>query len=122
LHLLAGTNDIAGNTGEMTQAESLENIRSMIQQAQAQNIKVLLGAILPADAFHWRPTVRPLERILSLNKALQALAQTMGIPFIDYHSAMCDENGAMRADLADDGVHPNVHGYRIMEKVLSQFL
>lgn len=122
LHLLAGTNDIAGNTGEMTQAETVENIRSMIQQAQAHNMEVLLGAVLPADVFHWRPTVRPLERILLLNKSLQALAQTMGIPLVDYHSAMCDEKGAMRIDLADDGVHPNANGYRIMEEVLSQFL
>lgn len=122
LHLLAGTNDIAGNTGEMSLTETVENIRLMIQIAKANTIQVYLGAVLPADIFNWRPSVRPLNQIIELNKQLQLLSEIEGITFIDYHSAMRNEIGAMNADLADDGVHPNLLGYKRMEIVFEQML
>lgn len=115
LHLLAGTNDIAGNTGDMSLAETVENIRLMIQLAKANTIQVYLGAVLPADFFNWRPSVRPLNQIIELNKQLQLLSEMEKITFIDYHTAMRNEIGALNPDLADDGVHPNTLGYKRME-------
>ncbi len=115
LHLLAGTNDIAGNTGDMSLAETVENIRLMIQIAKANTIQVYLGAVLPADFFNWRPSVRPLNQIIELNKQLQLLSEMEGITFIDYHTAMRNEIGALNPDFADDGVHPNALGYKRME-------
>ncbi len=115
LHILAGTNDIAGNTGDMSLAETVENIRLMIQLAKANNIQVCLGAVLPAEVFNWRPLVRPLNQIIELNKQLQLLSEMEGITFIDYHTAMRNEIGALNPDLSDDGVHPNTLGYKRME-------
>ena len=122
LHILAGTNDIAGNTGEMSLTETIENIRLMIQIAKANTIQVYLGAVLPAAIFHWRPSVRPLNQIIELNKQLQLLSEMEGITFIDYHTAMRNEIGAMNPVLADDGVHPNLLGYKRMESVFEQLL
>lgn len=122
LHILAGTNDIAGNTGEMSLIETVENIRLMIQIAKANTIQVYLGAVLPADFFNWRPSVRPLNQIIELNKQLQLLSKMEEIAFIDYHTAMRNEIGAMNPDLADDGVHPNLLGYKRMEIVFEQLL
>ncbi len=122
LHLLAGTNDIAGNTGDMSLAETVENIRLMIQLSKANNIQVYLGAVLPADFFNWRPSVHPLNQIIELNKQLQLLSEMEGITFIDYHTAMRNEIGALNPDFADDGVHPNLLGYKRMEIVFEQLL
>jgi lysophospholipase L1-like esterase len=120
LHLLAGTNDIAGNTGDMSLTETVENIRLMIQLAKANNIHVYLGAVLPAEVFSWRPSVRPLNQIIELNKQLQLLTEMEEITFIDYHTAMRNETGALNPDFADDGVHPNTLGYKRMESVFEQ--
>jgi lysophospholipase L1-like esterase len=122
LHLLAGTNDIAGNTGEMSLNETVENIRLMIQIAKTNTIQVYLGAVLPASIFQWRPSVRPLFQIIELNRQLQLLAEMEGIPFIDYHSVMRNEIGAMNHELTYDGVHPNLLGYKRMEDVFEQKL
>jgi len=122
LHILAGTNDIAGNTGDMTLNETVENIRLMIHLAKANTIQVYLGAVLPAEVFNWRASVRPLNQIIELNKQLQLLSKMEGIIFIDYHTAMRNEIGGLNPDLADDGVHPNKEGYILMANILEIYL
>lgn len=118
VHILAGTNDVAGNTGP-TRAEDFEgNIRSMVEIAKANGIEVIVGSIPPAAAFTWRPEVRPVPIIAALNEWLRDYAAREGIEFIDYYRALAGPNGELRADLGNDGVHPNRKGYAVMRALL----
>ena len=115
LHLLAGTNDVAGNTGPVDDDTIVANLAMMIAVAQDAGIEVLLGAIPPAAAFWWRSELRPADRIVALNRRLAALARARRCRWLDYHHALDDGHGGLRADLSDDGVHPNAAGYAAME-------
>lgn len=115
VHILAGTNDIAGNTGPMTLDMTLSNVRAMAAIAQDAGIAVLLGSVPPALQFGWRPGSRPAEKIRDLNKLLKAFAEERGFGWIDYHAALDDGAGGLRSELSKDGVHPNLAGYKIME-------
>lgn len=112
--ILAGTNDIAGNTGPATLEMIQDNIASMADFAKANGIRVVLASVLPASAFPWRPELRPAQQIVALNAWLESHAAENGFIYLDYHTAMADEAQGLRAELSDDGVHPNVAGYRIM--------
>jgi lysophospholipase L1-like esterase len=118
VHVLAGTNDIAGNTGPSTVQDYKNNIMSMVELAQANGIDVILGSIPPAAAFPWRREIEPLPRIAELNAWLREFAKHKRIRFIDYHSALAGAAGELKADLGDDGVHPNEKGYAIMRKLI----
>jgi len=118
---LAGTNDIAGNTGPMTDDEISGNIASMAEIAAANNIKVVLGSILPTSNYHQGPnqpapqTVqRPLARIRALNDWMKRYASDKGHIYLDYFSAMIDDKGMLRTELSGDDLHPNEAGYAIM--------
>ncbi len=113
--ILAGTNDIAGNTGRMTLEQTRDNIISMVQLAQANGIKVVLSSILPAFDYPWKPGLEPAEKIFSINKMLKEFAVKNNIVYLDYFSAMADERKGLRQGLGEDGVHPNLAGYKIME-------
>lgn len=115
VHILAGTNDIAGNTGPMTNEMTMANIRAMAAIARDAGIGVILGAVPPAAAFPWRPEVRPAATIIALNQLLKGFAQEKGFGWIDYHAAFDDGNGGMVSGYARDGVHPVLAGYKIME-------
>lgn len=123
VHILAGTNDIAGNTGP-TDAEAFKNnIRAMVELAQANNIRVVLGSILPVDTFPWAPKLKPAPQILALNAWLKAYAAQRGAIYADYYGAMVDaSSGGLRKDLTFDGVHPATQGYRIMRGVAEKAL
>lgn len=112
--ILAGTNDVAGNTGPMTPEMTLDNIKSMVEMAQANHIKVVLCSIPPAADFPWRRGLEPAPRIRSLNEQLQAYAKSAGATWVDYYSALADENGGMKPGLSSDGVHPTPQGYALM--------
>lgn len=112
--ILAGTNDIAGNTGDATQEMIADNIRSMAEIAQANGIRVILASVLPAADYPWKPGRDPAPKIIALNAWMTQYAAANGIVYLDYHSAMSDGNGGMREGLSGDGVHPNEAGYRIM--------
>ncbi len=117
LVLNAGTNDIAENAGEYHEEMTFGHICSMIELAQAHHIKVILTSVLPAARFGWRPEVTPVEKIRSLNRRLQAYAEENGIPYVDYYAAMVNlADGSL--PYADDGVHPTVEGYLIMESLV----
>ncbi|MBX3594807.1 GDSL-type esterase/lipase family protein [Sphingomonas sp.] len=122
VHIMAGTNDIAGNTGPMTLAQSRDNIAAMAILAKAQGVRVLIGSVPPAAAFRWRPEKRPANDIVALNAMLRALSRRLGADWIDYHAALATPEGGMREGLARDGVHPLVAGYEVMERVLAPHL
>lgn len=122
VHIMAGTNDVAGNTGPATLQDVKNNLMSMVELARAQDIDVLLGSIPPAAAFDWRPGLDPRPFITELNIWLREYATANDIVYIDYHTALVDANGALRSDYGNDGVHPNRVGYAVMRKVLAPHL
>jgi len=116
--ILAGTNDIAGNTGPMTNEEIQGNLASMGELAHAHNMKVVLSSITPVSEYHVRgtpqTTTRPMERIKAMNEWMKSYAASHGDTYLDYFSAMIDDKGLMRAELTEDDLHPNAKGYAIM--------
>lgn len=122
VHIMAGTNDIAGNTGPMTQEMTRDNIRGMVAIAQRNRIKVILASIPPAASFPWRPGLNTLQPIRELNQWIKRYAAEIGATYVDYHPALADSAGGMKAVMANDGVHPTVAGYEAMERVLTPVL
>lgn len=118
--ILAGTNDIAGNTGPMTDEEIEGNLASMSELAHAHGVKVVLASITPTSAYHTSPTgtpqttVRPMARIRALNEWMQKYAAEHGDVYLDYFSAMLDDKGVMKEELTRDDLHPTAAGYAIM--------
>ena len=113
--ILAGTNDIAGNTGPMTLEEIRDNIISMTQLAKANGIQVVISSVLPAHDYIWRPGLEPNIKIPKLNALLKDYADKNDIIYLDYFSAMVDDRNGLPKELAEDGVHPTVEGYAIMK-------
>ncbi len=120
--ILAGTNDIAGNTGPATLDMIEGNLRSMTQLAQANGIRVVLASVLPASAYPWRPGYRPAEKIRALNRRIAAHAREAGAVYLDYYAAMANAEGGLDARLAADGVHPTPVGYEAMAPLAQQAL
>ena len=118
--ILAGTNDIAGNTGPMTDQDIARNIESMADLAKAHGIKVVLSSITPTGAYHAAPnaapqsTTRPMSRIKALNDWMQTYAAANGHVYLDYFTPMLDATGMMKTELTADDLHPNAAGYAIM--------
>ncbi|WP_136465291.1 SGNH/GDSL hydrolase family protein [Flagellimonas onchidii] len=113
--ILAGTNDIAGNTGPMTLRQIRDNILSMVELAEINGIRPIICSILPAYDYPWRPGLKPNEKIPRLNLMLQKMAREKNLVYLDYFSAMTDERNGLSKELAEDGVHPTKKGYEIME-------
>ena len=122
VHILAGTNDVAGNGGPMTADESVANLAAMARSARAQGIFPLIGTVPPANVCYWRPQIVPGPGIHAINRRLRALAAREHLQLVDYFTALADRNGGLRASLSDDGVHPNLAGYRVMERQLNSVL
>ena len=124
--ILAGTNDIAGNTGPSTPEMIEDNFESMIAIARANNIRVVIASILPADHYAWKPGVQPAEQIRAMNTRLKAMCAREGLVYLDYYNAMVNPNGGLDPELAKDGVHPTAKGYAIMaplaEKAIAEAL
>ena len=118
--ILAGTNDIAGNTGPMTLEEIRDNIISMSELAKANGIKVIISSVLPAYDYIWRPGLEPNIKIPMLNAMLKKYAKTNGIIYLDYFSAMTNGRDGLPKDLAEDGVHPTTKGYAIMKPLVEE--
>ena len=112
--ILAGTNDIAGNTGPSTPQMMEDNYTSMTAIARANGIKVILASITPAYSYPWKPGVDPVPTIREVNAWLKDYCAKEGLTYLDYYSAMSDDKGAMKPGLAKDGVHPTAQGYAIM--------
>ena len=118
--ILAGVNDIAGNTGPTTNEKIVENIISMIELAHANKIKVILCSVLPAANFNWRPNDKAAATIIQLNQLIKSYADKHHIPYIDYHAVMADASNGLPKEFSNDGVHPNLKGYQIMEPLLEK--
>ncbi len=112
--ILAGTNDIAGNTGPTTNQMVEDNFASMADIARQNGIKVVLASILPAYAYRWKPEIQPVQRIRELNAWLKEFCAKQKCVYLDYYSSMSDEKGAMLPGLSSDGVHPTAQGYAVM--------
>ena len=123
--ILAGINDIAGNTGPVTIENIAENIISMAEIAKANEIKVFICSTLPAIDFPWSPGMDPGPKVVKLNSILKNYCDSNNIPYVDYFSAMSDEKGGLKVPeytTADDLVHPNLAGYKVMEKIILKAL
>lgn len=113
--ILAGTNDIAGNTGPSTLEMIEDNLASMAVLAKAANIEVILSSVLPVYDYPWRPGLQPAEKIIALNKWIKNYALENDFFYLDYFSSMVDDRKGMKAAYSQDGVHPNLAGYKVME-------
>ncbi|GAA0734033.1 GDSL-type esterase/lipase family protein [Sphingomonas japonica] len=122
VHIMAGTNDIAGNTGPMTRQQTYDNLTAMTQIAQANGLDVILASVPPAASFPWRPGLETIAPIAEINAWIEAFADEAGAIWVDYGPALGDGKGAIRAGLANDGVHPEAAGYSEMEKVVDPIL
>jgi lysophospholipase L1-like esterase len=124
--ILAGTNDIAGNTGPSTPEMIEDNFESMAAIAKANNIKMIVSSILPADHYAWKPEAQPAEQIRQMNARLKTLCQRDGLIYLDYYTPMANSKGGLDPALAKDGVHPTSKGYAMMsplaEKAIAEAL
>lgn len=120
--ILAGTNDIAGNTGPSTLEMILDNIKSMTEIAQANDVKVILCSVLPAYDYPWRPRMDPHIKIPKLNAMIKDYAEKNNVFYLDYFSALEDGNNGLIPSYTDDGVHLTRAGYEVMEPLLENAL
>lgn len=118
--ILAGTNDIAENTGPISHEAILGNIQSMVELAKANGIQVVLCTLVPATDFWWRKGLQPGPKIVAFNKMLKAYAEKEGLILVDYHKALANAEDGLGPEYADDGVHPNLAGYKVMEPLVQE--
>jgi lysophospholipase L1-like esterase len=114
VHILAGTNDIAGNTGATSLAIIQGNIATMAELARAHGVRVILASILPVAQYGWHSQVQPIASISAMNEWLRAYAAREHYTYVDYYAVLNDGQGGFKAALAYDGVHPNPAGYAAM--------
>ncbi|MGN6374092.1 MAG: GDSL-type esterase/lipase family protein [Sphingomonas sp.] len=122
VHIMAGTNDIAGNTGPMTVQQSEDNIRMMAEIARGSGIDVLLASIPPSSNFPWKPGLEVTRPIEMINQWIQGYAAGAGATWVDYHPVLADAKDGMKPGLSYDGVHPTPAGYALMESVLDPLI
>ena len=117
--ILAGTNDIAGNTGPSTLEMIQNNLASMAEIAAANGIKVVLSSVLPAYEYPWRKEVTEVAaKIIKLNTMIKDYCERKGFTYLDYHTPMADERNGMIAEYTTDGVHVTSKGYDLMETLV----
>ena len=122
VHIMAGTNDIAGNIGSTSLDRIDANIRTMVDLAEAHGIAVVIGSVLPARQFNWRPEIAPIEPIAALNARLRQLAAEKKLVFADYYAVLDDGSHGLAKIHAEDGVHPTAAGYAVMRPVAERAL
>ena len=118
--ILAGTNDIAENTGPISLEDVMGNIISMTELAEMNKIKVILSSVLPAYDFPWHPGLQPAEKIVRLNSLIKSYCENKNIIYVDYYSKMVDEKKGLDKKFTNDGVHPTLAGYKIMEPLVEK--
>jgi lysophospholipase L1-like esterase len=116
--ILAGINDIAGNTGPSTLEMIEDNLASMVDLAKANGISVVLSSVLPAFDFPWYRGMQPAEKVVQLNVWIKNYTEKSGCIYLDYFTPMADERHGLKAELTYDGVHPNLAGYKVMEPLV----
>ena len=115
--ILAGTNDIAGNTGPSTLEMIEDNLYSMAELAKVHNIEVVLCAVLPVFDYPWQTGLEPAEKIIELNRRIKNYANTHGFVYADYFAPMVDERNGLKDEYTYDGVHPTRAGYEAMAPI-----
>ena len=121
--ILAGTNDLARNTGYIAPENIMDNLASMCELARLHKIRPILCSVTPSIQFGWRKSIENVSGLIeSLNKMIEEYARENRIPYVDYHSALRDSEGGMKAGYSDDGVHPTAEAYKVMESVLLPYL
>jgi len=126
--ILAGTNDIAGNTGAMTLEDTAGNLTSIAELAKANNIRIVLASVLPVNdrvknkegVFFVQTKKRPNEKITAMNDWLKKYAADNRLIYLDYCSATADEKGTLKDGLSYDGLHPNADGYKVMQTLAEE--
>lgn len=118
--ILAGTNDIAGNTGPMTLEQIRDNILSMVELAKMNGIAPIVSSVLPAYDYPWRPGLKPNIKIPKLNDMLKTMAEEKDVMYLDYFTEMADERNGLPPKLTTDEVHVTKAGYEIMEKMVNE--
>ncbi|MGI9069077.1 MAG: SGNH/GDSL hydrolase family protein [Pyrinomonadaceae bacterium] len=126
--ILAGTNDIAGNTGPMTLESIEDNLASIAELARAHGIRLVLSSVLPVSDYEKtadgqprnQTTRRPPEQIKALNEWMKKYAAENKLTYLDYYSAMIDDKGFLRDELSNDGLHPNLEGYLVMNPLVEK--
>lgn len=122
VHIMAGTNDIAFNTGPMSADDTKRNLQALCDIARANKIRVVLASIPPAAFFPWRPGLETASTIIAINGWISGYAKAIGATYADYHSAMSNGKGGMKPGLATDEVHPSVEGYAVMRPIAEHAL
>jgi lysophospholipase L1-like esterase len=118
--ILAGTNDIAGNTGPESLADIEGNLESMVQLAEANHIRVVLSSVMPVcDYIKPQTARRPPEQIIALNQWIQDYSAKNKLVYLDYYSALIDDHKMLKQELTYDGLHPNDAGYEVMSPLAS---
>ncbi|RYY24543.1 MAG: acylhydrolase [Sphingobacteriaceae bacterium] len=112
--ILAGSNDIAGSTGHVSNETIMNNVKSMAELARRNHIKVILCAYLPVFDYPWRQGLKPADKIIALNREIELYANKKHLAVLDYFTPLVDEKNGQKAELTLDGVHPNAAGYKIM--------
>tara|TARA_R110002096_G_scaffold170840_1_gene343461 strand:+ start:4150 stop:4803 length:654 start_codon:yes stop_codon:yes gene_type:complete len=120
--ILAGTNDIAENTGPITLKMIAGNIFSMAELAEAHGIRVVLSSVLPVYDYPWKKGLNPAPKIIALNTMIKQYAENHNHIYLDYYSAMVDEKDGLKAEYSNDGVHPTSAGYAVMAPLLEEAL
>lgn len=116
--ILAGSNDLAGNKGHVSNETILNNIKNMVELAKKNHIKVILCKYLPVYEYPWNKNLKQVpEQIILLNKEIVAYAEENNFTILDYFSPLVDERNGQKAEYTTDGVHPNLAGYKVMEVV-----
>ena len=118
--ILAGTNDIAENTGPSTLRMIMDNIISMAELAKANNIDVILCSVLPAYDFPWNPGLEPATKIVALNEMIKTYSLENDLIYVDYFTPLSDNRNGLKSEYSEDGVHPNAKGYSIMEPLVEK--
>jgi lysophospholipase L1-like esterase len=117
VHIMAGTNDIAQNTGPMSPEDSQNNLMAMCEIARAHKIHVVLGSVPPASKYWWRPDLQPKPIATALNEWMRTYAKEIGAVYADYAAALTDASGNVKLNLAKDEVHPTPEGYAAMRPI-----
>ncbi len=120
--ILAGINDIAENTGPITVEAIFQNITSMVDLALNNTIAVVLCSVLPSNSISWKTNIAPSDKIIQLNQLITSYAEHHKIAYIDYYQAMVDNKNGLDSRYGDDGVHPNLEGYSVMEQLILKIL
>lgn len=121
VHIMAGTNDVLQNLAPTTDDDVINNFKAKLDLAALHHIKVVIASILPISIRSWQPNLKPSRRVIRLNEWLRRLAATRGATFVDYYDVLKNADGGLRANLSNDGVHPNRAGYAVMRLMWSDF-